>query len=247
MSHQDQLPFLLDSSLAFPNAEFALAQPEGLLAVGGDLSCERLISAYRQGIFPWYSEPDPILWWCPDPRAVIYPDSLHISKSLNKLMRQKKYQVLLNQDFHEVIKHCAERGGSDEGTWITSDMHHAYCELHERGVAHSIAVYHEQQLIGGLYGLAMGKFFFGESMFSFKANASKVGLVTLAAYLFDAGYLMIDCQIPNPHLLSMGAVEIPKSTYLRQLKQWVDWPEPEGLWLTRDLTDCLAVERILRR
>jgi leucyl/phenylalanyl-tRNA---protein transferase len=245
MSHQDQLPFLLNDDIAFPSADFTLSNPEGLLAVGGDLSTDRLINAYRHGIFPWYSEPDPILWWCPSPRAVIYPETLHISKSLAKLLRQKKYRIELNRDFESVIANCAERGGDSEGTWITSEMYHAYCKLAERDVAHCVAIYHEQELIGGLYGLSMGKFFFGESMFSLKPNASKVALVALAAYLFEAGFLMIDCQIPNPHLTRMGAVEIAKPDYLKLLQQWVDWPQPEGLWLPRELTDSLALERLL--
>ena len=242
MSSQDNLPYLLNESPEFPDPRECLSQPEGLLAVGGDLSRERLISAYRQGIFPWYSELEPILWWSPNPRAVIYPDDVHISKSLRKLLRQKHYRTFINRDFEKVIQNCANRGVL-EGTWITDEMQSAYIALHEIDLAHCVSVYdQEDNLIGGLYGVSLGKFFFGESMFSRAPNASKVALVTLARYLGELGFLMIDCQLPNSHLLSMGAVKLDREIFLNQLKQWVDWQQPEGIWLERELTNSLCMD-----
>jgi len=201
---------------AFPPAETAWQEPNGLLAAGGDLSPERLIAAYRRGIFPWFSEGQPILWWCPDPRAVFLPGKLHISRSLGRRLRSAEYQVSVDQDFGSLIRLCAKTR-QDSGTWITRDMIRAYTRLHERGVAHSIEVWHGASLAGGLYGIAIGGAFFGESMVSLLSDASKVALVCLDAVARQHGISLIDCQVPNPHLDSLGATRLPRAEFLRTI------------------------------
>lgn len=201
----------------FPDPEMALQEPNGLLAVGGDLSPERLLKAYQQGIFPWFGEGDPILWWSPDPRAVILPSQLHISRSLRKFLRRCDYHCTFNFAFDEVISNCAEQRAYAEGTWITEDMQVAYSHLHALGHAHSVEVWQGPNLVGGLYGMLMGQVFCGESMFHRADNASKIALLALRDHLLPHGLRLIDCQVPNAHLMSLGAVEMPRHSFLHQL------------------------------
>ena len=209
--------FILHSpAIPFPDVELALDEPNGLIAIGGDLSTERLLSAYRQGIFPWYSEGEPVLWYSPNPRMVITKDTLHISKSLEKVLRSKRFEVRMNMRFEQVISQCKNiRRKEQDSTWIDNDMVQAYIQLHHQGHAHSIEVYENDHLAGGLYGVAIGKVFFGESMFSCASNASKVALVYL---LKNTGYQLIDCQVENPHLKSLGAFNIERSAFVQQLE-----------------------------
>ena len=218
------LTWLRRDSLDFPALERALREPNGLLAAGGDLSAERLIAAYRHGCFPWFSEGQPLLWWSPDPRTVLFPEEFHLSRSLAKLLRQQRYRVTFDQDFAAVIQACAEPRTYADGTWITRSMQEAYLQLHERGIAHSVEVWQEDQLVGGLYGLAMGQLFFGESMFSRADNASKVGFATLVGKLRDWGFVLIDCQMPTQHLRSFGARAIPRASFAEYLKCHLDLP-----------------------
>lgn len=200
----------------------ALDQPNGLLAVGGDLSVPRLLCAYRRGIFPWYSHGQPILWWCPDPRAVILPERLHVSRSLRKRLRQQIFSITANRCFAEVLSACAEPRRGQEGTWISDEMRDAYLRLHVRGFAHSLECWCEGRLAGGIYGVAIGSVFFGESMFSRVADASKVALV----HLCERGFELIDCQVPNPHLRRMGAELIPRRHFIEQLARLCALPQP---------------------
>jgi len=224
------LTWLQRNSLDFPPLYKALREPNGLLAAGGDLSADRLVQAYRHGCFPWYQDDQPILWWSPDPRTVLFPEELHISRSLNKLLRQERYQVTFDQSFAAVIEACAAPRSYADGTWITSCMQAAYLELHRRGIAHSTEVWLDGELIGGLYGLAIGQLFFGESMFSRADNASKVGFVTLAKHLRDWGFVLIDCQMPTQHLQSFGARAIPRADFAGYLKHHLDQPNTAD-WL----------------
>ena len=202
-----------DPESPFPPTEQALEYPEGLLAVGGDLSPARLINAYQRGIFPWYSEDQPILWWSPAPRCVIHPDSVHASRSLRRRYNQGRYTLIADQSFSEVIEACAGPRRDHDGTWITTEMKMAYIRLHELGVAHSVEVRVDDELAGGIYGLALGGIFFGESMFSRQVDASKIALVALCRQLQQWGFTLLDCQVSNPHLLSMGAVEISRQEF----------------------------------
>ncbi len=242
MTHQDELPFLLQEKCIFPDVEYALEYPDGLLAVGGDLSEERLILAYRSGIFPWYSDPDPILWWSPDPRAVLFLDELKVSRSLAKSIRNRGYKVYLNRDFHNVVENCADSRKNTDGTWITEPMKTAYQSLYEAGYAHSVSVYHNGTLIGGLYGISMGKFYFGESMFSTATDASKVALYYLVQYLKEYQFLMIDCQVPNAHLQSLGSRNIKRKEFTGYLQQWGDYPQPENMWQNRCFNENPGIE-----
>jgi leucyl/phenylalanyl-tRNA--protein transferase len=201
----------------FPDTTSALAEPAGLLAAGGLLSIEWLLAAYRQGIFPWFSENEPILWWTPAPRTVLYPRRFHQSRSLQKLARQQRFQLSGNEDFEAVILACAADREGQTGTWINSQMIDAYIEMHHAGFAHSIECRHQGELVGGLYGIALGKVFFGESMFSKAPNASKLCL----KYLVDsASYEMIDCQLPTGHLQSLGAIDISREEFESALNRW---------------------------
>ena len=205
------LTWLQRNTFDFPPLEKAMRNPNGLLAAGGDLSADRLIQAYRHGCFPWFSEGQPILWWSPDPRTVLFPDELHVSRSLGKLLRKQRYEVTFDKDFAAVIQACAAPRAYAEGTWITEAMQTAYLELHRRGYAHSVEVWDQGLLVGGLYGLAMGQLFFGESMFSRADNASKFGFATLVQHLKAAGFVLIDCQMPTEHLHSLGAGAIART------------------------------------
>jgi len=206
----------------FPPVESALAEPNGLLAAGGDLSPERILAAYRRGIFPWYSEGEPILWWSPDPRMVLFPDELKISRSFAKVLRNRPYRVTLDTAFANVVAACAAapRPGQ-HGTWITAAMQTAYTGLHELGHAHSVEVWMDDQLAGGLYGMALGRAFFGESMFSRHRDASKVALAHLCAHLQHEGFGIIDCQMETKHLASLGARPIPRSEFVALLRRAV--------------------------
>ena len=207
---------LTNPDTPFAEVDLALKEPNGLIGVGGDLSTKRLIEAYQQGIFPWYSEDDPILWYSPDPRMVLTPDALHISKTLKKILRKGVFQIKVDVDFDAVIRHCQSIKRQDQdGTWIDNDMIAAYTELHNQGIAKSIEVYQNDQLVGGLYGVSMGRVFFGESMFSLVANASKVALIYLAK---NMDYELIDCQVENPHLKSLGAFNIERSAFMNLLE-----------------------------
>ncbi len=226
--------FLLDQHKEFPSAHLAQQEPNGLLAIGGDLSIERLTEAYRNGIFPWYCEDEPILWWSPDPRCVFNLTSdqnLHISKSLKRSLKKDNYQVIVNKDFKKVIASCSLPRAKQTETWILPEMQQAYYELHLKGLAHSIEIYDSMQnLIGGLYGVSLGKFFFGESMFSLKPDASKIALAHLVYYLKQADFILIDCQVPNEHLYSLGAEDISRDNFLQLLKEHRDWQQPKDLF-----------------
>lgn len=203
----------------FPPVELAWDEPNGLLAVGGDLSLPRLVNAYSHGIFPWFGPREPIYWWSPDPRAVLFPQHIHITRSLRKSMRNKGYQVQFDRNFPEVVRACSAPRSYTNGTWITADMHAAYCRLHQAGYAHSVEIYDAsgKELLGGLYGVAMGGVFCGESMFSREPDTSKMALVALACHLHTWGFAVIDCQMPNPYLMSMGAETISRADFLQVL------------------------------
>ncbi len=207
------LSWLTRTSLDFPPLERALREPDGLLAAGGDLSPERLLAAYRHGCFPWFSAGQPILWWSPDPRMVLFPEELHVSRSLRKTLRRGDFTITFDQDFAAVIGACAAPRSYADGTWITPAMQAAYLELHRRGFAHSVEVWQHGQLVGGLYGLALGRLFFGESMFSRVSDASKVAFVSLVEQLRACGFVLIDCQMHTQHLASLGARPIPRREF----------------------------------
>lgn len=208
---------LAANRLDFPPAELALKEPNGLLAVGGDLSVERLRHAYQQGIFPWYSDADPLLWWSPDPRAVFTPSSLHVSRSMRREFGKHNYQLTLNMAFDQVIHQCRDRH-ADEGIWIHSEMIEAYQALHQAGSAQSIELWDNEQLIAGMYGVAVGSVFSAESMFHSVTNGSKWLLIKFAQQYFAAGGQLIDAQISNPHLTSLGCITISRAEYLAQLR-----------------------------
>ena len=227
------MPYLLapnDPSAAFPRVSEALAEPDGLLAVGGDLGIKRLIAAYRQGIFPWYNEGDPILWWSPDPRTVLIPGEVRISRSLGKLMRKGVFQVTMDRDFPAVINACALPREPSGGTWLVPEMISAYRALHVHGVAHSVEVWRDGALAGGLYGVAIGGIFFGESMFTRVDNASKVALVHLCKRLHSWGFGLIDCQVMTGHLVRMGARQIPRIRFIGLVEYLRDLPQHSGSW-----------------
>ncbi len=214
----------------FPPNEFAMDNPNGLLAAGGDLSPRRLVEAYRNGIFPWYSPGDPILWWSPDPRMVLYPGDIRVTRSLSKVLRNRPYEVRFDTCFVDVIEACAAPREGQAGTWITAELKQGYLELHEAGLAHSIETWVDGRLAGGLYGVALGRIFFGESMFSLVPDASKIALVHLSRYLHHAGFQVIDCQMHTEHLEAMGARQIPRDTFLQALEELVDCPAKGDRW-----------------
>jgi leucyl/phenylalanyl-tRNA--protein transferase len=208
-----------DPESPFPPIEQALDNPQGLLAAGGDLSPARLINAYRHGIFPWYSDDQPILWWSPVPRCVLYPQAVHESRRLRRHYNQGKYSLTADQAFVQVIEACAGPRRDHDETWITDEMLQAYIHLHKLGYAHSIEVWNDDQLAGGIYGLALGRVYFGESMFSKQKDASKIALVALCRQLQQWGFTLLDCQVSNPHLLSMGAKEVSRAEFQQHLTQ----------------------------
>jgi leucyl/phenylalanyl-tRNA--protein transferase len=207
-----------DPESPFPPTDLALDHPRGLLATGGDLSPARLINAYRHGIFPWYCDDEPILWWSPSPRCVLYPNSIHVSQRLRRRYNQGLFSLTADQAFSRVIEACAGPRQNQHGTWISAEMLAAYIRLHELGFAHSVEAWFDDELVGGIYGLAFGRVFFGESMFSWREDASKIALVALCRQLQQWDFTLLDCQISNPHLLSMGAVEIPRLEFCQYLK-----------------------------
>jgi len=202
----------------FPDTSLALEEPDGLLAIGGNLNSDTLFSAYRQGIFPWYNDGQPILWWSPNPRAVIYPDQLKLSRSLKKRLRQQAFEVTLDHAFNDVIQACATPRDDGLGTWITTEMQAAYIEMHRLGHAHSVEAWREGKLVGGLYGIAIGQVFFGESMFSRESDASKVAFALLVAQLQKWQFSLIDCQISSTHMTSLGAKKIPRATFIDHIE-----------------------------
>lgn len=213
--------FTLSKRHSFPPAHLAIK--EGLLAVGGDLTIDRLLTAYRNGIFPWYAEGDPILWWSPDPRLVLYPDELRISRSLRRVINKNIFHITFDNAFEDVIRGCAETKRSyGDGTWITDEMRDAYCKLHRQGYAHSVEAWQSERLVGGLYGVILGRVFFGESMFSEVSNSSKVAFVRLVENLKRMKFELIDCQVKTDHLVRFGAREIPRKFFLEQLKKAVN-------------------------
>jgi len=220
---------LLPEVSLFPPTEEA--EDDGLLAVGGDLSKERLLAAYSKGIFPWYEVGQPILWWSPDPRLVLTPETLKISRSLRKILRKQQFEIRFDTAFEKVIKACADvRTEQGEGTWIIPEMQQAYTELHQDGFAHSVESWLDGELVGGLYGISLGQCFFGESMFSTRNDSSKVALVALVEFSREVGIRMIDCQMTTPHLLSLGASEIQRKKFLTNLKILLEQPTLKGSW-----------------
>lgn len=228
-------PYLLDlhNPTAFPDVAEALTEPDGLLAIGGDLSVERLLAAYRRGIFPWYSDDQPILWWSPNPRAVLFPDELKISRSLRKTIKQQKYTVRMDTAFAEVIAACAEPRKDGHGTWITREMTQAYIQLHKHGFAHSIEAWSDDQLVGGLYGVSIGHVFFGESMFTRRSDASKVAFAFLVTQLRQQDFGLIDCQVFSTHLATLGARVILRENFVNLLDQFCDQPVKNENWILR--------------
>lgn len=220
--------FRLGKELIFPSPELA---EDGLLAVGGDLSVPRLLLAYRHGIFPWYSQGEPILWWSPDPRMVLLPEELHVSRRLQRSLKQGRFRVTCDTCFAEVIRACARTPRKHErGTWITAEMQQAYIRLHEAGYAHSFETWDGDTLAGGLYGVSLGACFFGESMFSQAPDASKTALAIARKHFVDWGIRLIDCQLPNPHLRRLGAREIPRAQFLHMIEQHLQQPTRPGPW-----------------
>jgi leucyl/phenylalanyl-tRNA--protein transferase len=221
--------FLLSDKIEFPPPY--LASKAGLLAVGGDLSRERLLLAYRMGIFPWYSDGEPLLWWSPDPRLVLYPEEIRISKTLKKIIKQDKFHLTIDTAFDQVVNACAQiRIDKNEGTWIVQEMIDAYCRLHDAGFAHSVEAWYQGELAGGIYGVSLGKCFFGESMFSRISNASNITLVKLVEYLKTLSFDMLDCQITTEHLIRFGAREIQRDVFLKQLEQSLEATTRQGRW-----------------
>jgi len=221
---------LLHHNTPFPTVERALRQPNGLLAAGGDLMPERLLDAYRHGIFPWFNAGDPILWWSPDPRMVLFPDEFKISRSLRKTLRHGEYEVRTDTVFEQVMRACALPREGQDGTWIQEDIIQGYVRLHQLGLAHSVETWVGDELTGGLYGVGLGRMFYGESMFSRKTDASKVALAHLVLQLKRWNFGMIDCQMNTPHLASMGAREIPRTQFLARLQELIHYPDIASPW-----------------
>jgi leucyl/phenylalanyl-tRNA--protein transferase len=214
----------------FPPVEKALREPDGLLAAGGDLKPERLLAAYRRGIFPWYSRGQPILWWSPDPRAVLFPHEIKVSRSLSKTLRNHGFETRFDTEFLSIIRSCGDRQLRPEGTWISTEMRNAYVALHQLGYAHSVETWRNNELVGGLYGVALGGVFFGESMFSRERDASKVALVRLCEELKARSISVIDCQMATPHLLSLGAKLVSRRQFVGLLQTYVQAPTQLGPW-----------------
>jgi len=218
-----------DGAIAFPPVAHALTEPDGLLAAGGDLSPARLLNAYERGIFPWYAEGQPVLWWSPDPRAVLFPRDLHVSRSLRKRMRRRGIETRLDGAFETVITECSAPRSSGDGTWLTSEMIAAYTRLHQLGYAHSVESWRAGQLVGGLYGVCLGQVFFGESMYSRETDGSKIALVRLVDEAQARGIALIDCQIASPHLQSLGSTLIPRAEFVALLSKLCH-PHAPGRW-----------------
>lgn len=241
-------PYLLSTQdkTHFPDVQLALSEPDGLLAVGGDLSVERLLAAYQQGIFPWYSEGQPILWWSPDPRMVMQPSEVKISRSLAKTIRKKQFTITFDQQFQDVIIECSkprlEKGSVQSETWILDEMIEAYTQLHQSGYAHSVECWEENTLVGGLYGVAIGNVFFGESMFSLVSNASKIAFVYLCKQLEQWGFKLIDCQVYTSHLESLGAKMIPRKQFVALLHEYTKQSDKQ--WQVDDNLTCHVISHM---
>ncbi len=220
----------LDSGAHFPPIESALTEPDGLLAAGADLSPARLLAAYRNGIFPWYSAGQPVLWWSPDPRMVLFPAEFRMPRSLAKRLRRLDYEIRVDTAFETVMHACAAPRTDGAGTWITPDMIAAYCELHRLGHAHSVETWIDGELAGGLYGIALGRVFYGESMFAWAADASKIALAHLMRRMERGQYGIIDCQMNTAHLARFGAREIPRRDFSRHLAELVNYPQTDDVW-----------------
>lgn len=229
----------LDDTQPFPTVEHALEDPNGLLAVGGSLAPRRLLNAYRNGIFPWYNEGEPILWWSPHPRLILLPDRLKVSKSLGKILRRQEFQISFDRAFDAVIEGCAAPRPSATGSWITQEMKSAYITMHQRGIAHSVESWYDNQLVGGLYGITIGQVFFGESMFSRRSNASKAAFAVLVDTLKAWNYALIDCQIHTRHLATFGAEEMPRSDFIRLLNRYCERPVAPHAWIPSP-TRCIT-------
>ena len=221
---------LLRDNTPFPPVELALRSPNGLLAAGADLKPERLLDAYRHGIFPWFSAGDPILWWSPDPRMVLFPDEFKVSHSLHKTLRRGNHEVRTDSAFERVMRACASPRDGQDGTWIQEEIIEAYVRLHQMGLAHSIETWMDDELVGGLYGVSLGRMFYGESMFSRKTDASKIALAHLVAQLKRWNFGMIDCQMNTPHLATLGAREIPRRQFLILLQELIHYPDIASPW-----------------
>jgi len=221
------IPFLGQTD-PFPPVDQALEEPDGLLAAGGSLATRRLVDAYRRGIFPWFNEGDPILWWSPDPRAVLRPTGVHVSRSLRKRLRQEAFAVTIDRAFAHVLDGCAAPRAGEAGTWLSGAMRRAYASLHASGLAHSIEVWMDGELAGGLYGVAIGRMFFGESMFARRTDASKIAMVRLAIQLDRWGFPLIDCQLETEHLASLGAETMPRRRFVAEVERLVK--EPAAVW-----------------
>jgi leucyl/phenylalanyl-tRNA--protein transferase len=213
----------------------ALTQPNGLLAAGGDLSAQRLLHAYRNGIFPWFNVGDPILWWSPDPRMVLFPSDFKLTASLRKTLKKLKFEVRTDYAFEQIMRYCAAPRAGETGTWIAEEMISAYCELHRLGFAHSIEIWMQDELVGGLYGVAIGKVFFGESMFSRRTDGSKIAFAHMVRQLERWGFGMIDCQMYTPHLASLGAREIPRTEFITRLQDLINCEPVKHFQLDTDL------------
>uniref|UniRef100_A6W0D5 Leucyl/phenylalanyl-tRNA--protein transferase n=1 Tax=Marinomonas sp. (strain MWYL1) TaxID=400668 RepID=A6W0D5_MARMS len=220
-NEKHELILLSESPYDTPNPNKALDDPEGLSAIGGDLSSTRLLHLYSKGFFPWFSDPDPILWWHPEQRCTLNPDHFHISKSLKKAIKKDQWLFSVNQEFESVIGYCSALRADKEGTWISTDIKNAYTKLHKLGYAHSIEIWHKNKLVGGFYGIAMGNMFFGESMFSLVPNASKIALKKFCELTKDCGIELIDCQVESDHLLSLGAKKMPRENFCDALEQLI--------------------------
>lgn len=220
----------IDNDTPFPPLDSALREPNGLLAAGGDLSPQRLVEAYKRGIFPWFNPGEPILWWSPDPRMVLFPCELKVSRSLRKVLKKQVYEIRVDSAFRQVMEACAAPRDGQGGTWITAAMISAYTELHQRGLAHSVETWMEGKLVGGLYGISLGRMFYGESMFSLATDASKIAFVHLVRQLEHRSYGMIDCQMKTAHLASLGAREIPRTEFSQKLSELVNFPGINGTW-----------------
>ena len=216
----------------FPEVDLALTEPDGLLAAGGCLSPQRLVNAYQQGIFPWYSAGEPILWWSPDPRLVLFPEKLKTSRSLKKTIRKQVFTITFDQAFSQVMQYCAAPRKTETGTWISEEIYQAYNQLHQQGIAHSIEAWFDDELVGGLYGVAIGQVFFGESMFHKQTDASKVAFYHLVLQLSEWGYKLIDCQVHTHHLTRFGAEEIERKQFVSHLKRFCSVQAHKQAWKT---------------
>lgn len=243
-------PYLLDKNhkTLFPDVELALREPDGLLAIGGDLSSERLLAAYKNGIFPWYSEEHPILWWSPDPRMVLKPSDVKVSRSLAKTIKKQKFTITFDQDFENVIRSCSkprlEKGQLQDQTWILEEMINAYINMHNKGYAHSIECWLDDKLVGGLYGIALGQVFFGESMFSRVSDASKTAFVFLCKQLEKWNFKLIDCQVYTSHLANLGAAMIPRHEFIEVLNDYATTEGSAGKWTIDPLLPIQLIDSL---